>query len=410
MRDPAGNNLALVSRGAGVTVSSTSHGCNNDRYTQDSLWNPLNYDLGNKWVRAGGDNGSYMWHFTEHEKGKLEIDSAFDASITECVKHGVSVIMNLDFKGNWLYAKEPRKTDWVQSRFREFNDYYNDPLGIPPVTNSPEMFAAYLKYVECMVEHFKDRVAYFEIGNEWNAWTADFYMSRFFEPTYVAVKKIAPDAKIMLGSPAGFAARLILGCLGKGAKVAPGWGAKIDAIGWHPGNNPDAAYFQAVREIQHDCRALGFRGKFFATEIYAGMSYPPGACDAVQPVYDLGAEDGQVSLPEPRRPWRARHGGRPVPSPLHRVPAPAVALPLDSPEPGAQPLPTLDDLLHVEEHRHRDGRLLPEGVPGTLHLGQRRSFPSPLLEARRSRWSPPGSTAARTTPWSKPRPRSLSLG
>ncbi len=276
VRDPAGNNLALVSRGAGVTVSSTSYGCNNDRYTQDSLWNPLNYDLGNKWLRVGGDNGSYMWHFTEHEKGKLEIDSAFDASITDCVKHGVNVILNIDFKGNWLYAKEPRKTDWVQSRFREFNDYYNDSKRLPWVTDSPEMFEAYLKYVECMVEHFKDRVAYFEIGNEWNAWTADFYMSRFFEPTYAAVKKIAPGAKIMLGSPGAFLPQLLLECLGKGAKVPPGWGAKIDAVAWHPGNNPDAAYFTAVRKFQNDCRALGFRGKFFATEIYAGMSYPPG--------------------------------------------------------------------------------------------------------------------------------------
>ena len=260
VRNPAGNNLALVSRGAGVTVSSTSHGCNNDRYTQDSLWNPLNYDLGNKWVRVGGDNGSYMWHFTEHEKGKLEIDSAFDASITDCVKHGVSVILNIDFKGNWLYAKEPRKTDWAQCRFREFNDYYNHAKNLPMVTDSPEMFQAYLKYVECMVRHFKDRVTYFEIGNEWNAWTPEFFMSRFFAPTYAAIKKIAPNAKIMLGSPSGFEARLILGCLGKGGKVTPGWGAKMDAIGWHPGDNPDAGYFKAAPNSRRTAGPWALRG------------------------------------------------------------------------------------------------------------------------------------------------------
>ena len=50
----------------------------------------------------------------------------------------------------------------------------------------------------------------------------------------------------------------------------------IDAIGWHPGEDPDAAYFKAVREFQKKCRDLGFQGQFLATEIYAGSMYPPG--------------------------------------------------------------------------------------------------------------------------------------
>ena len=50
VRDTAGDNLALVSRGAGVQVSSTYYGYGMDRFTQDMLW-PLQYDLGFKWTR-----------------------------------------------------------------------------------------------------------------------------------------------------------------------------------------------------------------------------------------------------------------------------------------------------------------------------------------------------------------------
>ena len=127
VRDSAGNNLALVSRGASVTVSSVCYLEINDRFTQDALWAPLNFDLGNKWLRIGGDNGSFMWQWVEHEKGKLELDPRGDYSVTDCVRHGVNVIVNLDFKGNYIYENPPRKTNWAEARFREMNDNYNDP-------------------------------------------------------------------------------------------------------------------------------------------------------------------------------------------------------------------------------------------------------------------------------------------
>jgi hypothetical protein len=89
----------------------------NDRFTQDALWNSLNYDLGNKWVHIGGDNGSFMWHYVEHEKGKLRMDPVADESVTDLRRHGVNVILNLDFKGNWIYEKRARKTNWLEARF-----------------------------------------------------------------------------------------------------------------------------------------------------------------------------------------------------------------------------------------------------------------------------------------------------
>ncbi len=473
VRDVAGNNLALVSRGASVTVSSVNYLELNDRFTQDALWAPLNFDLGNKWLRIGGDNGSFMWQWVEHEKGKLELDPRGNYSLTDCARHGVNVIVNLDFKGNWIYARPPRKTNWPEARFREMNDAYNDRLyfGRRPdgtalaADANPEMYQGYLRYIEYMVRQLKGRVAYLELGNEWNGWFgADHYVPTFFEPTYKIVKQVWPEAKVMLGSPGEFDRNAILDCLGRETQygirsgklllnaadavrpgalavreikakdltvsvesqnkgqcgiilrykernsylvalyaapdhsimfyevgggedlwgphwneplaakkvqgfgdnikleakvrgssatltisgggqsasttctvqqindpgmvglihhagdtpqifwnflavdaqgktlarddfagadgaIPPGWtyvnggpnpipkgvAARIDAIAWHPGADPDAAYFAAVREFQQTCRDLGFKGHFFATEIYAGSMYPPGA-------------------------------------------------------------------------------------------------------------------------------------
>lgn len=143
----------------------------------------MQYDLGNKWIRVGPDNGSFLWCFVEHEKGKLEIDKRADESVTESVRNGLDVVMVLDFKGNWIYENPPRKDNWLEARFKEVSDLYND--GPKYVDSSPEMFEGYLRYVEYMVRHFKDRVTCFELGNEWNCYyDADDFVKKIFEPTY----------------------------------------------------------------------------------------------------------------------------------------------------------------------------------------------------------------------------------
>jgi len=277
--DAAGNNLALVSKGAGVTVSSVSNPHNSERYSANSLWGPLQYELGNKWTKIGSDNGSGLWCFTEREKGVLEVDADLDRAVTDAVRNGINVIMTLDFKGNWIYENPPRKTNWLEARFREMNESYM--CGVPLVDDSPEMFAGYLRYVEFMANHFKDRVAYFEIGNEWDGWdrkrTVEWYKNGIFEPTFAAIKKAAPEAKISLGAPCGMPVDKLLRVLGPGWDDGrPAVAQRVDAIGWHPGDTPDAAYFDRVRKFRRDCESLGFRGVWFASEIYAGAVYPPG--------------------------------------------------------------------------------------------------------------------------------------
>ena len=221
VRDPAGNNLALVSRGAGVQVSSTYYGYGMDRFTQDMLW-PIQYDLGVKWLRVGYDMGMYLWSYVEREKGKLEIDRRADEVITEAVRNGVNVIMCLD-KGNWLYRNPPRKVEWKKARTREMMETYYDHQGWP--TDNPEMLAGYLRYVDYMVRHFKGRVAYFEICNEWQAGSAIGGVSNYVElvkATIPVIKKADPNARIMLGSVGGFDQGAILGCLGDGSEIKNG--------------------------------------------------------------------------------------------------------------------------------------------------------------------------------------------
>lgn len=219
---PKGENLALVSRGTGVTVSSTSNIHNSDRYSANTLWGPLQYDLGCKWVKFGSDNGSLLWCFTEHEKGVLKADEDADAAVTEAVDNGINIVMTLDFLGNWIYEDPPRKDDWMQARFREINESYI--CGIPLVDYSPEMFEGYLKYVEYMVKHFKGRVKYFEVGNEWHGWhdNVNWYKNTIFEPTYKRIKEADPKAQVMLCSPGKLLTMEILELLGVGVMTNDG--------------------------------------------------------------------------------------------------------------------------------------------------------------------------------------------
>ncbi len=120
--DSAGQNVALLSRGAGVAVSSTSSLMEHDRLTQNFLFGPAQYDLGLKYVRMGADNGLLTWNYVEREKGKMRVDPVADQTVTELHRNGIKVILNVDVKANFAY--KGRKLDWRQARFREINNIY----------------------------------------------------------------------------------------------------------------------------------------------------------------------------------------------------------------------------------------------------------------------------------------------
>ncbi len=235
VRDTDGENLALVSRGAGVTVSSTYFGHADNRLTQAELWAPLHYDMGMTWLRiAGAEAGAYDWGYFEHERGRCQFDPVLDAWLTDLQRCGVKLIWGLDIYGNPLYGNPPQTADWSQVRLQKFTDGTLSQTMSLDADFSPEMFAAYLRSVEFIVRHLKGRVYVYEVGNEftgcgWDDEIAERYMT-IFEKSYETVKRIDPAARVMPASPDLFAPDFLLTLLGQPRRAGV-YGEKLVANG-----------------------------------------------------------------------------------------------------------------------------------------------------------------------------------
>ncbi len=289
--DPSDVNLALVSRGASVQVSTTYYGYGMDRFTQEMLW-PIQYDLGFKWTRVGYDIGLYLWSYVEREKGVLRIDPKADEAVTEAHKNGVNVILCLD-KGNWLYHAPPRKTGWRRNRVFEMMETYYDHQGWPH--ESKAMLEGYHRYVEYMARHFSGRVAFYEICNEWSHSIGIQNYLKLLPRTIEIIKRADPQARIMLGSVnpyrgedrtiddmggqrvGGIDKQAILECL-KGGE--PKIATLIDAVGWHPWYQADPStqrfrnYRKDFASFKEQCAQLGFDGTYVASEWSWMAPYP----------------------------------------------------------------------------------------------------------------------------------------
>ena len=122
--DDKGNNVALASRGAGITQYEGRQG-QWDFDVKNDVSLATRYDLGAKWIRANYWGGNLMWHYVEQEKGKYVIDPVSDLAVDEASKNGIEVIMGLEY-GNWLYADPPRPN--LQNQF--------DPILMDPPPSS----------------------------------------------------------------------------------------------------------------------------------------------------------------------------------------------------------------------------------------------------------------------------------
>jgi hypothetical protein len=280
--DTAGRNVALATTGTGVTVNSTHHTPGMELAAHRWYW-PLHYDAGFKWARVGYHDDPINWHWVEKKKGEYKIDPETDAAVTELVSHGVDIVMSLNF-GNRLYSGPATRS---LPQLWEWN--YDPPL--PPTT--PEALAAWSRYVEFMVKHFRDRVKHFEVWNEWNI--PSYWGGKPNAADYLAVaraaipviRKHAPQAKVMMGSWSGFphgmstwtADQLAanedkLTTLAAAREIAP----DVDEIGWHPIYQKDPellkTYTADVRALLAWMNSKGFRGHAMVTEWnYSGL-YP----------------------------------------------------------------------------------------------------------------------------------------
>jgi hypothetical protein len=289
VRTESGENVALLTRGAGVTVSSTNHGSAGEKQMHDMLW-PVHYDLGLKWVRVAYWESVFNWHYAEQEKSKIVIDPLADETMSECAHNGVDVVLCLAY-GNWLYSKEatlPNKPEPVPPYRTASKQLWPVPFEWPPPpTDSEEHFRAWLSFVATAVRHFKGRIKYYEIWNEQNLNWSAYYKGdskssesidqycRLVKETVKVIRREYPDAKIMLGSVGHFDRGYMSACFERG--VAP----LVDVIPWHPfyGTRQDQPEYRSyrtdVRAWKKTCEAAGFKGEYMATESGYYAPYPP---------------------------------------------------------------------------------------------------------------------------------------
>ena len=280
IHDSNGNNVALISKGATVSVSSTAYLFNHDRITQSLCHGPVQYDIGFKWTNITADDGMHCWQYVEKEKGKFEVDPEFDDLVSEMRRNGLKIIMDVDVKANPIY--QGRKIDWRSARIREIsNSYYDNPCW---AWNSPEMWDAYVKYVAFIVNHFKDRVAVWGMGADWpcdkEKWDAILKI----------IKQNAPDTEIRQGIASSDEAgkKIVEGVelteeekamLPNTVLTMPGYDGsqficdnRVDA-GWGIKELPGA--FIQMKEKTKRYRDAGFKGTF-ETGIMTWSMYPPG--------------------------------------------------------------------------------------------------------------------------------------
>lgn len=159
--------------------------------------------------------------------------------------------------------------------------------GVPPLQDdfTQEEIDTILEFTGFVAEHFKGRIAYYEIWNEFgHTEKIDTYVN-LIEQSTALIKEIDPDAKVIIGAVPG-----------DWLNNEPGYGdyqrfvmnarfmfalidsinfqeVAIDGISWHPiyDNIPEDPYYQdypqLVQEIQARASTKGFAGEYFADEI-----------------------------------------------------------------------------------------------------------------------------------------------
>jgi hypothetical protein len=121
------------------------------------------------------------WESVETVKGTYKMPAGAEAAVNDALSRSMHPVIILDY-GNPIYGIQKPRTD--------------------------AEIAAYLKYASAVVHHFRERVKYFEIWNEWDSTvgttetvggTAAEYV-KLVKTVYPALKQIAPTAVFMIGS------------------------------------------------------------------------------------------------------------------------------------------------------------------------------------------------------------------
>jgi len=238
----------------------------------------LAYSLGCKWIRISFDDyvGDPLdWQNVEVEPGKYLIKPESEITgdeklsgktypathpsvgdmISDYAKNNITIVLNLGV-GN-----EENRHD--VSRFRD-----------------KDTLERYCDYVRFMVNHFKDRIEYYEIWNEPQGAGEDYI--NLVKHVVPVIREEYPEAKIVIGALSG---EWVAGHPGYDVErysidadyikefLGPDLAPIIDVISWHPlyDNKPSDPYYQnysqMVNEIKEFAASNGFKGEYLAEEI-----------------------------------------------------------------------------------------------------------------------------------------------
>lgn len=220
------------------------------------------YPIGFKWIRISFTRDPLNWQYVEIKAGEYTVDPVVDDLITEYANNGITIILNLGV------GTGENRLDTARFRTEQEVDRYSN-------------------FVRFMVQHFKGRIAYYEIWNEpdtdtpWGEILVENY-STLIKQVVPVIRSEDPGAKIVIGAIGGHwvpdfpgygeFSRYTLHTDYLTALLRSGVAPLVDVISWHPfyGHRPDDPYYQNYPQMVMQLRELatseGFQGRFLVEE------------------------------------------------------------------------------------------------------------------------------------------------
>jgi len=237
-----------------------------DYYPLSEILDQVRY-LGAKRFRFtinGGEADKIDWS----KKDEFSIDPSHDEFVNNLVANNIQLTYMLSF---WDIATWPDGIDTPCPRFK-----------------TEEEIQHYLEYVSFVIDHFGDRIQYYEIWNEPDntacpQWIEVEDYIKLVRRTVPVIRKEYPDAKIQVGGTTGLSnpdsQEYLFNILQ--SDIMP----LVDVISWHPfyGDSPEHnsdyyyAYPSIVQRIKDTASAHGFEGEYEADEMdWRPFSEPDG--------------------------------------------------------------------------------------------------------------------------------------
>ena len=169
-----------------------------EMWDQEKAW-PLIDQLGIKWARC-----QTGWARTEKECGIYDF-AWLDYTVDKLLEHGVNPWLSVSF-GNPLYTPEMKCIREEDGGTEIIKTPYHG-VGFPPIHTEKER-TAWKNYVHALAEHFKGRVAYYEVWNEpdllsfWKCQPDAKEYAEFVKTTSRTIKAVDPEARIIGGAVA----------------------------------------------------------------------------------------------------------------------------------------------------------------------------------------------------------------